>query len=158
MFQLMANSGKLVRVSELDMGMDDANGNAVKTENMTEAMHQRMASYYEWIIKQYLKIIPASQQWGICQWCATDSPANSGWRADTPVGIWDRNYYRKHVYAGFVRGLGGIPTGIEGIKANENVCNNGIYDIHGQRFTDSTDISTLPAGIYIVNGKKVVKR
>lgn len=158
MFQLMANSGKLVRVSELDMGMDDANGNAVKTENMTEAMHKRMASYYEWIIKQYLKIIPASQQWGICQWCATDSPANSGWRANTPVGIWDLNYYRKHVYAGFVRGLGGIPTGIEGIKANENACNNGIYDIHGQRFADGTDISTLPAGIYIVNGKKVVKR
>lgn len=158
MFQLMANSGKLVRVSELDMGMDDANGNAVKTENMTEAMHQRMASYYEWIIKQYLKIIPASQQWGICQWCATDSPANSGWRANTPVGIWDLNYYRKHVYAGFVRGLGGIPTGIEGIKANENACNNSIYDIHGQRFADGTDISTLPAGIYIVNGKKVVKR
>lgn len=158
MFQLMANSGKLVRVSELDMGMDDANGNAVKTENMTEAMHKRMASYYEWIIKQYLKTIPASQQWGICQWCATDSPANSGWRANTPVGIWDLNYYRKHVYAGFVRGLGGIPTGIEGIKANENACNNGIYDIHGQRFADGTDISTLPAGIYIVNGKKVVKR
>ena len=158
MFQLMANSGKLVRVSELDMGMDDANGNAVKTENRTEAMHKRMASYYEWIIKQYLKIIPASQQWGICQWCATDSPANSGWRANTPVGIWDLNYYRKHVYAGFVRGLGGIPTGIEGIKANENACNNSIYDIHGQRFADGTDISTLPAGIYIVNGKKVVKR
>ena len=158
MFQLMANSGKLVRVSELDMGMDDANGKAVKTENMTEAMHLRMASYYEWIIKQYLKIIPASQQWGICQWCATDSPANSGWRANTPVGIWDLNYYRKHVYAGFVRGLGGIPTGIEGIKANENACNNSIYDIHGQRFADGTDISTLPAGIYIVNGKKVVKR
>lgn len=158
MFQLMANSGKLVRVSELDMGMDDANGKAVKTENMTEAMHLRMASYYEWIIKQYLKIIPASQQWGICQWCATDSPANSGWRANTPVGIWNLNYYRKHVYAGFVRGLGGIPTGIEGIKANENACNNSIYDIHGQRFADGTDISTLPAGIYIVNGKKVVKR
>lgn len=68
MFQLMAQSGKVVRVSEFDMGMDDANGNAVSTANMTEAMHQRMADYYEWIIKTYLEIIPADQQWGICQW------------------------------------------------------------------------------------------
>ena len=40
------------------------------------------------------------------QWCATDSPANSGWRAGLPVGLWDLDYYRKHTYAGFAAGLG----------------------------------------------------
>lgn len=160
MFKLMAATGKLVRVSELDMGMVDANGKDVSTENMTEEMHQRMADYYEWIIKQYLTIIPAAQQWGICQWCATDSPKGSGWRADTPVGIWDANYYRKHVYAGFVRGLGGVITGIENVEGKDAPTANakqGIYDINGRKISNGTDISSLPAGFYLVNGKKMLK-
>ena len=161
MFKLMAATGKLVRVSELDMGMDDVNGNPVSTSKMTEAMHKRMANYYEWIIKQYLTIIPAQQQWGICQWCPTDSPTNSGWRADTPVGIWDINYYRKHVYAGWVRGFGGIPNDIKDIEEAESAtteANPVIYDIQGKRYADGTDLSTLPAGMYIVGGKKVFIR
>lgn len=159
MFRLMANSGKFVRVSELDMGMDDANGNPVSTANMTEAMHKRMANYYEWIIKQYLTIVPPAQQWGICQWCPTDAPSNSGWRADTPVGIWDINYYRKHVYAGFVRGFGGVVTGVDNVEMEEcPAATTGITDLSGRRFADGTDFSSLPAGVYIVNGKKVVKK
>lgn len=159
MFKLMAASGKYVRVSELDMGMDDASGKAVSTGNMTEAMHKRMADYYEWIIKQYLTIIPPAQQWGICQWCPTDAPSNSGWRADTPVGIWDINYYRKHVYAGFVRGFGGVKTGIENIEMeNCPAIKKGIFDLSGRRFAEGTDISSLPAGVYIVNGKKMIKK
>lgn len=158
MFKLMAATGKYVRVSELDMGMDDVNGNAVSTGNMTEAMHKRMASYYEWIIKQYLTLVPAKQQWGICQWCPTDSPSNSGWRADTPVGIWDINCYRKHVYAGWVRGFGGIPNDIEEVGVEDNATTTIIYDIQGKRIANQADFSSLPAGLYIVNGKKVSKR
>ena len=105
MFKAMAASGKLVRVSELDMGYNDASGKSVATGNMTEAQHKEMANFYEWIIQQYLTIIPAEQQWGICQWCTNDAPSNSGWRGGEPVGIWDQDFYRKHVYAGFVRGL-----------------------------------------------------
>ena len=158
MFKLMAQSGKLCRVSEFDMGMDDKNGNSVSTANMTEEMHQRMADYYEWIVKQYLTIIPPEQQWGICHWCPTDSPAGSGWRANTPVGIWDINYYRKHAYAGFVRGFGGVVSGIETVNEEEPIVKKGIYDLSGRRISEGTDISTLPAGFYIVNGKKMVKK
>ena len=107
MFEMMRDSKKLVRVSELDMGMDDANGNPVKTGDMTEEMHKAMADHYKFIVSEYLRIIPAAQQWGICQWCITDSPAGSGWRADTPTGLWDLNYNRKHTYAGFADGLSG---------------------------------------------------
>ena len=73
---------------------------------MTEEEHKAMRAYYEFIVKKYLEIVPEAQQWGICQWCATDSPANSGWRAGLPVGLWDLDYYRKHTYAGFAVGLG----------------------------------------------------
>ena len=108
MFEVIAASGKLCRVSEMDMGYVRGSnrwGSSIKTNQLTEAEHQKMADFYEWIIQEYLRIIPAEQQWGICQWCTTDAPTNSGWRGGEPVGIWDLNYNRKHAYAGFVRGL-----------------------------------------------------
>ena len=106
MLNLMVGSHKLVRISELDMGLEDKNGNLVNTTDMTEEEHKAMRAYYEFIVKKYLEIVPENQQWGICQWCATDSPANSGWRAGLPTGLWDSDYYRKHTYAGFAAGLG----------------------------------------------------
>ena len=160
MFQLMANSGKLVRVSELDMGYVRGSnrwGASSKTNELTEAEHKKMADFYEWIIKEYFRIIPPEQQWGICQWCTTDAPANSGWRGGEPVGIWDINNYRKHVYAGFVRGLnGGEPSGIRGIEADNTIdISKGIYNMQGVRMS-ATSLDQLPCGIYIVGGKKVV--
>ena len=158
MFKLMAATGKWVRVSEMDMGYVNASGKDVQTSQMTEAQHKNMANFYEWIIKEYFRLIPAEQQWGICQWCGTDSPSNSGWRANTPVGIWDLNYYRKHVYAGFVRGLGGVlQTDINNIEADKKIdTSKGIYNLNGMRMP-ATSLDELPSGLYIVNGKKVVK-
>ncbi|MCF0067387.1 endo-1,4-beta-xylanase [Segatella copri] len=114
MLNLMVSTGRLVRISELDMGLEvpnlDKNSKdpyiQVKTTDMTEDQHKAMRAYYEFIVKKYLEIVPKEQQWGICQWCATDSPANSGWRPGLPVGLWDLDYYRKHTYAGFAAGLG----------------------------------------------------
>ena len=163
MFQIMANSGKLVRVSEMDMGYvrgsNNRWGSSAKTDELTEAEHKKMADFYEWIIKEYFRIIPPAQQWGICQWCTTDAPKNSGWRGGEPVGIWDLNYYRKHAYAGFVRGLnGGEPaTGIDKVAADKTVdTSKGIYNLNGMRLS-ATSLDELPSGLYIVDGKKVAK-
>ena len=158
MFTLMAATGKWVRVSEMDMGYVDINGNNVPTGSMTETQHENMANFYEWIIKEYFRIVPVNQQWGICQWCVTDSPTNSGWRANTPVGIWDLDYYRKHTYAGFVRGLnGGEPTAVNNIESDKTIdTSKGIYNLVGVRM-QATSFDELPSGIYIIGGKKVVK-
>ena len=157
MFKLMAATGKYVRVSEMDMGYVNSSGKDVPTANMTEAQHKNMANFYEWIIKEYFRLVPPEQQWGICQWCPTDSPSNSGWRANTPVGIWDLNYYRKHVYAGFVRGLGGVANGIERVETDKTIdTSKGIYNLSGIRLK-ATSFDELPPGLYIVNGKKVIK-
>ena len=157
MFTVMANSGKLVRVSEMDMGYTDANGNKVTTGKMTEEQHKKMADFYEWIIKEFFRIVPAAQQWGICQWCPTDSPEMSGWRANEPVGIWDLDFYRKHAYAGFVRGLGGSASGIGKIELSKTLdTSKGIYNLNGMRMS-ATKLDDLPSGIYIINGKKVAK-
>ena len=157
MFKLMAATGKYVRVSEMDMGYVDASGKDVPTGNMTETQHKNMAEFYEWILKEFFRLVPPEQQWGICQWCPTDSPSNSGWRANTPVGIWDLNFYRKHVYAGFVRGLGGVASGIEKVEADKSIdFSKGIYTLSGIRI-QATSLDELPSGLYIVNGKKVIK-
>lgn len=115
MLNLMVSTGRLVRISELDMGLEVKKNEVkdgeypyvqVNTTDMTEEQHKAMRAYYEFIVKKYFEIVPENQQWGICQWCATDSPANSGWRAGLPVGLWDLDYYRKHTYGGFAAGLG----------------------------------------------------
>ena len=158
MFELMAATGKWVRVSEMDMGYIDASGKKVNTASMTETQHKNMADFYEWIIKEYLRIVPPAQQWGICQWCPTDSPDYSSWRGGEPVGIWDLDFYRKHVYAGFVRGLaGGEPTGINTVKTDKAIdTSNGIYNLNGMRM-QANSLEELPAGIYIIDGKKIIR-
>ena len=107
MLQLMANTGKLVKISELDMGYVDKNGNTVATVNITDAQLRKMADYYDFIVTKYFEIVPPAQQYGITQWCPTDSPGalGTGWRGGEPVGLWDQNYKRKYAYAGFANGL-----------------------------------------------------
>lgn len=107
MLQLMANTGKLVKISELDMGYVDINGDTVPTTNITDAQLREMADYYEFIVRKYFEIIPPAQQYGICQWCPFDAPGalGTGWRGGEPVGLWDLSYNRKYAYAGFANGL-----------------------------------------------------
>lgn len=114
MLKIMAETGKLVRISEIDMGYVDKDGKDVSTAQLEKlpidervAKEKAMAEHYKWIIEQYFKIVPVNQQYGICQWCLTDSPANSGWRPGQPVGLWNLNYQRKPAYGGFADGLAG---------------------------------------------------
>ena len=112
MLKIMAETGKLVRISEIDMGYVDKDGKDVTTAQLEKlpieervAKEKAMAEHYKWIIEQYFKIVPVSQQYGICQWCLTDSPTDSGWRPGQPVGLWNLNYQRKPAYGGFADGL-----------------------------------------------------
>lgn len=106
MLELMAGTGKLCKISELDMGYVDAAGNLVTYDQVTEEQHKEMRDLYTFVLQEYFKIIPPAQQYGITQWCATDSPKDSGWRHGEPTGLWDLKYLRKHTYAGFAVGLG----------------------------------------------------
>ena len=112
MLKIMAETGKLVRISEIDMGYVDKDGKDVTTAQLEKlpieervAKEKAMAEHYKWIIEQYFKIVPVEQQYGICQWCLTDAPTNSGWRPGLPVGLWNLNYQRKPAYGGFADGL-----------------------------------------------------
>lgn len=104
MLTKLAATGKLVKISELDMGIK-VGGVMVKTENVTPAQLQQMSDFYKEIVEAYFDIVPAAQRYGITQWAATDSPANSSWRGGEPIGLWSLNYSRKPAYAGFAEGL-----------------------------------------------------
>lgn len=106
MLELMKKSEKLCKISELDMGYVDAAGKDVTYDQMTEEQHKEMRDLYTFVLQKYFEIIPIDKQYGITQWCATDSPKDSGWRPGLPTGLWDLNYLRKHTYAGFAAGLG----------------------------------------------------
>ena len=112
MLKIMVKSKKLVRISEIDMGYVDKDGKDVTTAQLEKlpieerlAKEKAMAEHYKWIIEQYFEIVPVEQQYGICQWCLTDSPTDSGWRPGKPVGLWNLNYQRKPAYGGFADGL-----------------------------------------------------
>lgn len=106
MLELMKESEKLCKISELDMGYVDAAGNKLTYDQVTEEQHKEMRDLYTFVLQKYFEIIPIDKQYGITQWCATDSPKDSGWRPGEPTGLWDLNYLRKHTYAGFAAGLG----------------------------------------------------
>ena len=112
MLKIMAETGKLVRISEIDMGYVDKDGKDVTTAQLEKlpieerlAKEKAMAEHYKWIIEQYFEIVPVKQQYGICQWCLTDAPTDSGWRPGKPVGLWNLNFQRKPAYGGFADGL-----------------------------------------------------
>lgn len=123
MLKIMAETGKLVRISEIDMGYVDKDGNDVTTAQLEKlpidervAKEKAMAEHYKWIIEQYFKIVPVKQQYGICQWCLTDAPTDSGWRPGKPVGLWNLNYQRKPAYGGFADGLASSAKGESDVK------------------------------------------
>lgn len=94
MLRLLAATGKLVKISELDIGLG-----AVKTENATAAQYQAQAEMYKFVIDKYFELIPAAQRYGITIWSPMDSPEGSSWRAGEPVGIWTEGYVRKLAYS-----------------------------------------------------------
>ncbi|MBQ6186667.1 MAG: hypothetical protein IJK49_01805, partial [Prevotella sp.] len=48
-----------------------------------------------------------------------------------------------------------LPTGIESVHAGGKEASNEVFDLQGRRHSD---FNTLPKGIYIKDGKKIVKK
>lgn len=108
MFKNLAATGKLIKISELDMGIKPEGAAAnLKTEQVTLEQSKAMAKFYQDIIKAYFDNVPAAQRYGITQWATTDSPTSSSWRPGEPIGLWTLGYGRKHTYGGFANGLAG---------------------------------------------------
>jgi GH35 family endo-1,4-beta-xylanase len=100
MFKLLAATGKLVKISELDIGLG-----GVRTPNATKSQYEIQAEMYKFVIDKYFQHIPAAQRYGITIWSPLDSPASSSWRAGEPIGLWTENYVRKLAYASVAQAL-----------------------------------------------------
>lgn len=106
MFEILAESGKLIRIAEIDMGIKDADGKYLWQDAVNYDQLKAMADYYEFIISEYFRIIPEAQQFGITHWSPVDPSTDEGvWRRGEPVGLWNRDYERKPAYEGFIKGI-----------------------------------------------------
>lgn len=121
MFNLMAQTGKLIKISEIDMGITDEDNNSIPTDEVTYVQLLYMADYYNFIIRKYFEIIPAEFRYGITQWSITDAGNEDyAWRSGEPIGLWNRNYERKPAYAGFADGLAGVEKSYLGWASSGN--------------------------------------
>lgn len=103
MYKLLAATGKMIKVSELDIGL----GDNIKTANATAEMYQQQAEMYQFVIEKYFEIIPKAQQYGITLWSPLDSTdrENSFWRRGEPIGIWTESFVRKPAYQAVAEAL-----------------------------------------------------
>ena len=98
MFTLLAATGKLIRISALDMRIATAGGALIPAAEVTREHQMEMSKYYNFIIRRYFEIIPAEQRYGI-----TVHPKESA----TNAGLWDGSNSRKFTFSGFADGLAG---------------------------------------------------
>ncbi|WP_431241255.1 endo-1,4-beta-xylanase [Flavobacterium sp. P21] len=109
MFQKLAASGKLIKISELDIRLG--------TATPTVEQQASQAAMYQYVIDMYKKYIPAAQQYGITIWGVSDSvKEHEFWLPNESPNLWDANYVRKHAYKGTADGLAGkdVSTGFSG--------------------------------------------
>ncbi|MBE8723333.1 endo-1,4-beta-xylanase [Flavobacterium hungaricum] len=100
MFQKLAASGKLIKISELDIRLG--------TKTPTVAQQASQAEMYQFVIDSYKKYIPKAQQYGITIWGVSDNAKeHEFWLPDESPNLWDANYVRKHAYKGTADGLAG---------------------------------------------------
>jgi GH35 family endo-1,4-beta-xylanase len=101
MLELLAATGKLIKISELDIGI----AGGVKTPDATDEHYLAQAEMYKFVVEKYLEIIPVEQQYGITVWSPRDSNAGSSWRGGEPIGLWTEGYNRKRAYGAFAEAL-----------------------------------------------------
>ena len=103
MFQKLAATGLLVKITELDVRAS-ANGK----ETLDEIDNDFQAAMYEFVIKSYLEIVPKEQQYGATIWGLNDGASwikPSGTRKFFPL-LWNDEYQRKPAYNAVYKSLG----------------------------------------------------
>lgn len=100
MFQKLAASGKLIKISELDIKLGT---NAPTAEQLA-----KQAEMYQYVVDMYMEYIPEAQRYGITIWGISDNEQeHEYWLPDESPNLWNANYERKHAYKGFADGLAG---------------------------------------------------
>ena len=111
MFEKLAATGKLIKVTEMDVCIDAGSGTSSPPASQvspTVEQYAQQAELYRYVAGMYTKIIPADKQAGITIWGVSDNEdEHKYWRKNDAPNLWDANYERKHAYKGFADGLAG---------------------------------------------------
>ena len=100
MFKTMAATGKLIRVTELDVQVGTTTPSAEQLATQAEV--------YQMIFDSYRINVPQAQQSGITIWTLTDSKKeHEYWLPNDEPNLFDANYERKHAYKGVCDGIAG---------------------------------------------------
>lgn len=106
MFQTMAATGKLVRVTELDI--------ALGTGSPSSAQYQAQADCYRMIVESFKANVPEAQQSGITIWSLSDNEVeHEYWLNGEKPNLFDADYLRKWSYKGFCDGIAGEDLGLQ---------------------------------------------
>lgn len=106
MFQTMAATGKLIRVTELDIAL----GSSSPSANQYKAQ----SDCYQMIVESYKANVPAAQQSGITIWSLSDNEAeHEYWLKGQVPNLFDKDYKRKWAYKGFCDGIAGEDLGLK---------------------------------------------
>lgn len=106
MFKTMAATGKLVRVTELDVKLG--------TGSPSAAQYKCQSDCYRMIFESYKENIPAAQQSGITIWSLSDNPdEHEYWLNGDVPNLYDANYLRKWAYKGVCDGIAGEDLGLK---------------------------------------------
>ena len=106
MFQTMAATGKLIRVTELDLSL----GTGTPSSNQYKAQ----SDAYRMIVESYKANVPEAQQSGITVWSLSDNEAeHEYWLKGQVPNLFDKDYKRKWAYKGFCDGIAGEDLGLK---------------------------------------------
>ena len=100
LFAALAKTGRLIRISGINLDYKDASGAAVNSASMTVDQGKQMGEFYKYVIQKYKELIPENQRAGLYVSNIFDN-------GDTPNGLWNNapKYSRKPQYGGFADGL-----------------------------------------------------
>lgn len=98
LFTRLAESGRLVRISDFTVQVLDEKGSAITTAQRSFEDEMLGADYAAFILKKYFEIIPAAQQYGISFSRLTEGN-------DAVLCPWSSGYNRTGMYVGIIDGL-----------------------------------------------------
>jgi GH35 family endo-1,4-beta-xylanase len=107
MFQKLAATGKLIKISELDIAISQESNPASPVQPTAE-QYERQAELYRFVANAYTQYIPENQRYGITLWGVSDNEnEHQYWLTNDAPCLWNAKYERKHAYKSFCDGLAG---------------------------------------------------
>ena len=94
LFDKLAQTGKLIRVSDLSMMVEDTEGKFIQTSKLTADERSAAANYIAFIMKEYRKTIASDKQYGISISSMTETSTGN------KICPWTSGYNRNGMYEG----------------------------------------------------------